>query len=298
MSNSSGVLNIIKPPGMTSFSVIRIIKKVFDQKKVGHTGTLDPAAAGVLGVCLGKATKIIPYLDDSRKTYICEMELGFQTDSLDLEGTVIKEDLNWSHLTVDRIKELFCSLKGKHKQIPPMFSAVHHNGQRLYHLARKGINVKRKEREIEIFSIKLINISLPVIRFKVEVSRGCYIRSLVRDLGKALNTSATMTFLLRTQSGKFYISNSHIISDLNKKDKVLESIYSPLDFPRAVIKQSVNDKAINGNYLVENDFKILPKSLKIDDNLLIFSDKDEFISISKKIFKDDLLVYQPEKVFV
>jgi len=298
MSNSSGVLNIIKPPGMTSFSVIRIIKKIFDQKKVGHTGTLDPAAAGVLGVCLGKATKIIPYLDDSRKTYICEMELGFQTDSLDLEGNIIKEDLNWSNLTVDKIEKLFCSLKGKHKQIPPMFSAVHHNGQRLYHLARRGINVKRKEREIEIYNIKLINIALPVIRFKVEVSRGCYIRSLVRDIGTALKTTATMTFLLRTQSGKFHISNSHIISDLNKKDKVLESIYSPLDFPKAVIKQTAHNKAVNGNYLVRNNFEKIPESLKIDDNLLVFSDTDDFISISKKIYKDDLLVYQPEKVFI
>ncbi|RCW51562.1 MULTISPECIES: tRNA pseudouridine(55) synthase TruB [unclassified Halanaerobium] len=298
MSNSSGILNILKPPGITSFSVIRIIKKIFYQKKVGHTGTLDPAAAGVLGICLGKATKIIPYLDDSIKTYICEMELGFQTDSLDLEGNVIKEDLNWSNLTVDRIESLFCSLKGKHKQIPPMFSALHHNGQRLYHLARRGIYVKREKREIEIYNIKLINISLPVIRFKVVVSRGCYIRSLVRDIGIALNSSATMTFLLRTQSGKFHIADSHIISDLNKKDKVLKPIYLPLDFPKAVIKQTAHNKAVNGNFLVKNDFKKLPKSLKINDNLLVFSDTDEFISINRKIYKDDLLVYQPEKVFI
>lgn len=298
MSKSSGVLNILKPPGMTSFSVIRIIKKSFNQRKVGHTGTLDPAAAGVLGVCLGKATKIIPYLDDSRKTYICEMELGYQTDSLDLEGKVIKEDLKWNHLSRAEVEEFFAGLIGEHEQIPPMFSAVHHNGQRLYHLARKGINVNRKSRKIEIFDIEIINLSLPIIRFKVEVSRGCYIRSLVRDIGKSLNTSATMTFLLRTQSGKFNISDSHIISELNKTNNVLEPIYSPLDFPRAIIDHSVYSKAENGNYLCSGDFLKLPADLEIDDYLLVFSSAGEFISISKKIYKDDMLIYQPEKVFV
>ena len=146
----NGTANIIKPPGISSFAVIKYLRWLLDQRKAGHTGTLDPAAAGVLGVCFGKATKIIPFLDDSRKEYICEMKLGLRTDTLDLEGEVIREDVNWNRLNPAEIKRAVLNFHGKQKQVPPMYSALHYQGKRLYQLARKGIVVERESREIEI----------------------------------------------------------------------------------------------------------------------------------------------------
>ena len=212
----NGTANILKPPGISSFALIQRLRWLLDEKKVGHTGTLDPAAAGVLGVCFGKATKIIPFLDDSRKEYICEMQLGFQTDTLDLDGKIIKEDLKWNYLTKKEVESTILNFKGKQKQIPPMYSALHYQGKRLYELARKGIEVERESRDIEIFDLEILEINLPLIRFKVEVSRGTYIRSLVRDIGKYLKTNSVMTFLLRTKSGPFKLKNTLSYEEIEK----------------------------------------------------------------------------------
>lgn len=295
----NGTANIIKPPGISSFALIKHLRWVLDERKAGHTGTLDPAAAGVLGVCFGKATKTIPFLDDSTKTYFCEMKLGMQTDTLDLEGEVLKEDIRWNRLKKEEIKDIMKSFTGKHMQVPPMYSAVHYQGQRLYKLARKGINVDREAREIEVFNLEIIKINLPYIRFKVKVSRGSYIRSLVRDIGQKLGSAAVLSFLLRTKSGPFKIEDAVTVEEVEKKgDKILMEAHQPLDLPRYTVKDSSLFRAEHGNYLLDKDFREEKIELEIGDYFLCFSEDNKFLSISQYLNKDDYLIYQPVKVFI
>lgn len=295
----NGTANIIKPPGISSFALIKHLRWMLDEKKVGHTGTLDPAAAGVMGVCFGKATKTIPFLDDSIKTYICEMKLGMQTDTLDLEGEVLKEDLNWNKLKDQEVKDVLYNFIGKQNQIPPMYSAVHHQGKRLYKLARKGIVVEREAREINIFSLKIIKIELPIIRFKVKVSRGSYIRSLVRDIGQELGSAAVLSFLLRTQSGPFRIEDAVTVEELKKRGtKILMEAHQPLDLPKYTVKNESLFRAENGNYLLDKDFVEEKLDLEIGDYFLCFSEINKFLSINQYLKKDDYLIYQPVKVFI
>lgn len=295
----NGTANILKPPGISSFALIKHLRWLLDEKKAGHTGTLDPAAAGVLGVCFGKATKTIPFLDDSTKTYICEMKLGMQTDTLDLEGEVLKEDLNWNKLKTEEIIEVLNRFKGRQNQIPPMYSAVHHQGKRLYKLARKGISVEREAREVNVFSLEIIKIELPILRLKLKVSRGTYIRSLIRDIGEELGSAAVLSFLLRTQSGPFNIEDAVTVEDIEKKGTdILLQTHQPLDLPKYTVKDSSIFRAENGNYLLDKDFVEEKIELEIGDYFMVFSEADIFLSINQYIKKDDYLIYQPVKVFI
>jgi tRNA pseudouridine55 synthase len=295
----NGTANILKPPGISSFALIKKLRWLLDEKKAGHTGTLDPAAAGVLGVCFGKATKTIPFLDDSRKEYICEMKLGVRTDTLDLEGEVIREDLNWHRLSPEEIKTAVLSFQGKQKQVPPMYSALHYQGKRLYKLARRGIVVERESREFEIFKIELLEINLPLIRFKAEVSRGCYIRSLVRDIAEKLNTNAVMTFLLRTKSGPFKLEDAVTYEEIEAEGKdILLNSYESLNLAHYIIKDEEYQRAENGNYLIKDNFLEAEIDLEVDDYCLVFSESGEFLAISQYQIIDDYPIYQPHKVFI
>lgn len=295
----NGTANILKPPGISSFALIKSLRWLLDEKKAGHTGTLDPAAAGVLGVCFGKATKTIPFLDDSRKEYICELKLGSRTDSLDLEGEVIREDLQWNHLSAEEVKAAVMSFKGKQQQVPPMYSALHYQGKRLYQLARRGIVVERESREVEIFDLELLEINLPLIRFRAEVSRGTYIRSLVRDIGDKLNTNAVMTFLLRTKSGPFKLEDSVSYEEIeNQGEKILLKSYEPLNLPRYTIKDEEYQRAENGNYLIKENFVESDIELAVGEYFLLFSESGKFLAISQHQLEDDYHIYQPHKVFI
>lgn len=295
----NGTANILKPPGISSFALIKKLRWLLEEKKAGHTGTLDPAAAGVLGVCFGKATKTIPFLDDSRKEYICEMKLGLTTDTLDLEGKIIKEDLNWNRIQTEEIIQTISKFKGKQEQIPPMYSALHHQGKRLYQLARRGIVVERKARGVEVFNLEILDINLPLIRFKAEVSRGTYIRSLVRDIASDLNTNAVMTFLLRTKSGPFRLEDTVTYEEIEEKgEAILLKTYEPLDLPRYTIKDEEFQRAENGNYLIKENFVEAEIDLEIGDYFLLFSEAGKFVAISQFEIKDDYEFYQPLKVFI
>jgi tRNA pseudouridine55 synthase len=295
----NGTANILKPPGISSFALIKSLRWLLDEKKAGHTGTLDPAAAGVLGVCFGKATKTIPFLDDSRKEYICELKLGSRTDSLDLEGEVIREDLQWNHLSAEEVETAVMSFKGKQQQVPPMYSALHYQGKRLYQLARRGIVVERESREVEIFDLELLEINLPLIRFRAEVSRGTYIRSLVRDIGDKLNTNAVMTFLLRTKSGPFKLEDSISYEEIeNQGEKILLKSYEPLNLPRYTNKDEEYQRAENGNYLIKENFVESDIELAVGEYFLLFSESGKFLAISQHQLEDDYHIYQPHKVFI
>ncbi len=302
MSDINGVLNLIKPIGLTSFQTVKNIKKILGADKAGHTGTLDTLATGVLPVCLGKATKIIPYLNENIKEYIAEIELGKTTETLDREGKIIKNNDKWKMLSKSDIIEVINSFKGQLKQIPPMYSAVHHKGKRLYKLARQGKEIERKPRNIVIYSLDILQINLPFIKLQINCSKGTYIRALARDIGKQLNVGAFLTFLIRTRSGPFFIQKAHTVKEVKNNINSSEKIIQPLDYylayPSRQIKKKAFKKAINGMYLTKGDLLTGIEEFNYGDLILIYGPEKQFISINKYDLKDKQIILQPERVFI
>ena len=209
----NGVINVYKESGMTSFDVVRKIKKIAGTGKVGHTGTLDPMATGVLPICIGKATKLVDYIMGDYKVYRAEMKLGLKSDTLDSEGTILSE----RNITCNKedIEKEFQKFIGEIIQVPPMYSALKVNGKRLYELAREGKEVHREGRKITIYYIDIESIEIPYVRFKVKCSKGTYIRTLIDDIGEGLGTGAIMTSLERVESGDaFNISNAYTLDEI------------------------------------------------------------------------------------
>lgn len=213
----NGILNVYKNRGMSSFDVVRKIRFLAHEKKVGHTGTLDPEATGVLPVALGKATKIIDYIMNSSKTYDVKLVLGKKTTTYDLEGEVLYEK-DASHIKEEEAMKVVLSFIGEYDQIPPMYSALKKNGVRLYDLARQGIEIEREARRITIYDITNIKIDIPYISMTVCCSKGTYIRSLCYDIGEKLNVGATMTMLNRCATSVFKQENSINIENLTEKN--------------------------------------------------------------------------------
>ena len=219
----NGVFLVDKEAGVTSRDVVNEIIKKTETNKVGHTGTLDPLATGVLAVCVGRATKLVDYLTNADKTYIAEITLGIETDTLDLEGSILKEEIPM--LTDENIFQAVMSMKGKYEQEVPIYSAIKVNGKKLYEYAREGIAVELPKREVEIYDISVVS---PVVRennkivFSVEcsVSKGTYIRSLVRDIAYKLNTIGIMSKLRRIKQGNFLIEDCKEIDDIRIADMV------------------------------------------------------------------------------
>ena len=212
----NGILNIYKPTGMTSFDVVRIIRKISNVKKVGHAGTLDPEASGVLPVCIGKATKAIDYIMEDFKIYEAELKLGVITDTYDREGKILQEsEVNVSE---EEIIQVINSFVGEIKQVPPMYSALKVNGKKLYELARAGIEIEREARPIVIYDIDIIDIKIPYVKFRVKCSKGTYIRSLCYDIGEKLKCGGMMWNLQRTATGQFHIEDAINIEDLNEEN--------------------------------------------------------------------------------
>lgn len=275
----NGVLNIYKPQGITSFDVVRKIKKIAKVKKVGHTGTLDPMATGVLPICMGNGTKIVDYIMNENKIYKAELKLGVVTDSYDREGKVLSE--SEVNVTKQQVIECINSFLGEIEQVPPMYSALKVNGKRLYELARQGIEVERKKRRITIFSINILDINLPYVTFEVECSKGTYIRSLCYDIGEKLNTGATMWNLERIKTGAFNISNSINLEDLTEEnlkqnlipiDEALNK-YDSVNIEERYLKLLLNGVNINNKYVLSK--------IKSDDILRVYVE-DKFIGIGQR----------------
>lgn len=221
----NGVINIYKPTGITSFDVVKKVMKIAKTNKVGHTGTLDPLASGVLPICIGRATKIVDYIMSENKIYIAQLMLGVKTDTYDREGTILKKcDVN---LSEDNILNVINSFIGETEQEPPMYSALKINGKRLYELARKGINIERDKRPINIYEINILDMNLPLITFKVNCSKGTYIRSLCNDIGEKLGVGGAMWNLERIKTGAFTKANSVILEDLTSDN--IENLLIPID---------------------------------------------------------------------
>jgi tRNA pseudouridine55 synthase len=208
-----GFINVLKPPGMTSHDVVSFIRRVYKMKKVGHAGTLDPAAAGVLPVALGKATRLIEYMADADKEYRTEMTLGFTTDSGDDTGNILKQS-DFTMPSEAEINLTFKKFLGKITQIPPIYSAIKINGQRACDLARQNIEVSIPQREIEIHRMALLKQNESSILFDVECSKGTYIRTLCMDMGQCLGIPAVMSFLVRLRVGSFCLANSVTLDEI------------------------------------------------------------------------------------
>ena len=244
----NGILNVYKNKGMSSFDVVRKIKFLAHEKKVGHTGTLDPEATGVLPVALGKATKIIDYIMNSSKTYEVKLILGQKTTTYDLEGEVI-EKKDYLHITEKEALNCVLSFIGEYDQIPPMYSALKKNGVRLYDLARQGIEVDREARRINIYDITNIKVELPYISMKVCCSKGTYIRSLCYDIGEKLNVGATMTMLNRYSTSIFNEKDSINIDDItedNIENHLITIEEALCNFPKLTVQSSFTKLLVNG----------------------------------------------------
>ena len=209
-----GIIVVNKPKGITSFDVIRKLKKILKTKKIGHTGTLDPLATGVMLMCVGKATKLASDLEAKDKVYIADFDIGYATDTYDIEGKKIAE--NTIEISKKNLEQSIKKFIGNIKQIPPMYSAIKIDGNKLYHLARKGIEVERPERNVTIEYINLLDFKDNKVKIETKVSKGCYIRSLIYDIGQDLGTYATMTALQRKQVGDYSLENSYSLEQIEK----------------------------------------------------------------------------------
>ena len=257
-----GVLNIYKEKGYTSHDVVAKLRGILHQKKIGHTGTLDPDATGVLPVCLGKATKLCDLLTDHSKTYRAVLLLGVTTDTQDLSGTVTEKASNEKmvDITTDAVKNTIMHYVGQYQQIPPMYSALKVNGKKLYELARAGIEVERKARMVEIEAIRILDMQLPEITMEVSCSKGTYIRTLCHDIGQDLGVGGAMKELVRTRVERFEIDDALKLSEveaLRDAGTVEQHIISVEDmfdsYPKIIVGASMDRLIQNGNRFSRND---------------------------------------------
>ena len=281
-----GIVLINKEKGISSFGVVSKIRKIFNIKKVGHCGTLDPDATGVLPIMIGNATKISKYLVEHDKEYVAILKIGVKTDSADGEGNIIAEDnFLLKRENEEEYKTLIGGMVGKHKQIPPMYSAIKVNGKKLYEYARAGQEVERAEREIEIYNISVENIDFEnnEIKFRVACSKGTYIRSLCYDIGEKLNVFATMTELKRFKTSFFSEDDSINIDDLNKENikEHLISIEEALkNYPEIYLTKGYDKLIINGVRVADKRFT---KNIVENDILYkVYDENKKFLGLGRK----------------
>lgn len=250
-----GVLNVFKEKGYTSHDVVAKLRGITRQKKIGHTGTLDPDAEGVLPVCFGKATRLCDMLTDKSKVYETVLLLGIETDTQDITGTVLRQ-AETDHLTDEEVRNCIQGYVGEYDQIPPMYSALKVNGKKLCDLAREGKTVERKSRRVHIFEIEILQMELPRVKMRVHCSKGTYIRTLCSDIGTSLGTGGCMESLLRTRVASFEVKDSLRLAEIEAKMQagtLMDSII-PIDqmlpeYAKLHVKKIFEPLACNGNAL-------------------------------------------------
>ncbi|WP_297376980.1 tRNA pseudouridine(55) synthase TruB [uncultured Helcococcus sp.] len=293
-----GILAINKAKNMTSHDVVAILRKKLGTKKVGHTGTLDPIATGVLPMCIGRATKLSQYVSDLGKAYIADLEFGKETSTYDCEGEVINIS-DKQIFTKEEINKELNKFKGEISQVPPIYSAIKVDGKKLYEYAREGKKVEIKARKVTIHDIKLLDLNANRAKIYVDCSKGTYIRSLIHDLGRNLGTYAFMTDLQRIKVGNLSIEQTIDISDIDKysKEDLYNLIIKPeevLDtLPRFDVDDNIRFRLINGQRVNVKDIK---KSEKIQENTLtLVFNNNNFLGLAMKndnIFKMEKLIWQ------
>lgn len=283
----NGILVINKPSGMTSRDVVNIVSKTLNISKVGHTGTLDPLATGVLVLAVGKATKIIELLTNDEKEYVAEVQLGLSTDTLDVTGNVLENQSVPSNI-MSKVEKVLPQFLGTYEQEVPLYSAVRVNGKRLYQYARENQEVTLPKRNVTIKKIELLNKKEDIFTFSCLVSKGTYIRSLIRDIGEKIDVPCCMKSLQRTKQGIFTIDKAYTIENIEKGNYKFISLENALtNYPKVVIEKDDIKKVQNGVQLPKRFEGKLGLLVDEDNNLLAIyqeSDKDSSIMRPWKVF--------------
>ncbi|MBE5906693.1 MAG: tRNA pseudouridine(55) synthase TruB [Lachnospiraceae bacterium] len=293
-----GIIVVRKEAGYTSHDVVAKIRGICGQKKVGHTGTLDPDATGVLPICLGKGTKVSGMLTDSDKEYETTFLLGVTTDTQDMSGKIIKR--HEVVLTEDRVKDVIKSFVGNISQIPPMYSALKVDGKKLCDLARQGIEVERKSRNIQIYGIEIVYIDLPRVCMRVSCSKGTYIRTLCNDIGEKLGCGAAMETLLRTRAAGFTLEDAHTLDELQKakQENTLPLLVKPIDevyqcYEKVIALEKAQKLLYNGNAIAE---VMVQQPASKQEMVRMYTHKEEFVGIFS--YRKEQKMYQPVKMFL
>ncbi len=257
-----GIINLLKPAGMTSHDAVQFLRRLTGVKRIGHTGTLDPMAVGVLPLCIGSATRITEYLDLDYKKYRCEMQLGLETDTQDIWGTVTEDQRGQCTFDQGRIEAVLSSFQGLISQYPPGYSAVKINGRRLYEYARQGQAVEIKPREVDIKNITVVRMDLKKgrVTFDVTCSKGTYIRTICHDAGRVLGCGAVMSCLVRAASGAFTLDHSVTLEELTESGAeqfLLEPDFPLVHFGQAVVNEERGRWFVNGGHLCMSDVTII-----------------------------------------
>ncbi len=296
----NGIIIVRKEKGFTSFDVVAKLRGILGQKKIGHTGTLDPDATGVLPVCLGKATKVCELLTDKDKEYEAVLLLGKKTDTQDISGTVLEE--KEVTVTEQQVRTAMERFVGEIEQIPPMYSALKVDGKKLCDLARAGVTVERKPRKRMIYEIMINEIALPKVRFTVSCARGTYIRTLCEDIGESLGCGGCMESLVRTRVADFTLEESHTLSEIEQMagehtvDSVIKSIDSVfLQYPAVTARSEYEKILYNGNRMAPEYFLDYRETYN-RDQLRVYDKGGQFIGIYR--MDDAGLFLKPVKIFM
>lgn len=292
----SGVINIYKEAGYTSHDVVAKLRGILKQKKIGHTGTLDPQAQGVLPVCLGKGTKLCDLLADHDKEYEAVLRLGITTDTQDMEGNVLQESS--VQVSEEEVRTCILSFQGEQMQVPPMYSALKVNGKKLYELAREGKVVERKARPVTFHKIEILWMELPKVKIRVQCSKGTYIRTLCNDIGEKLGCGGCMEELLRTRVERFALEDAVKLDEVQKamEEGTVDSLIFPVD--RIFDQYPTAKTTTQGDLLVHNGNRLFSELLQEEPEaesgyVRVYDSEDTFIGLFEK--KTDQLV--PVKMF-
>ncbi|CDD99479.1 tRNA pseudouridine synthase B [Roseburia sp. CAG:471] len=292
----SGVINIYKEAGYTSHDVVAKLRGILKQKKIGHTGTLDPQAQGVLPVCLGKGTKLCDLLADHDKEYEAVLRLGITTDTQDMEGNVLQESS--VQVSEEEVRTCILSFQGEQMQVPPMYSALKVNGKKLYELAREGKVVERKARPVTFHKIEVLWIELPKVKIRVQCSKGTYIRTLCNDIGEKLGCGGCMEELMRTRVERFALEDAVKLDEVQKamEEGTVGSLILPVD--RILDQYPTAKTTTQGDLLVHNGNRLFSELLQEEPEaesgyVRVYDSEDTFIGLFEK--KTDQLV--PVKMF-
>lgn len=308
----NGIINLLKPPGISSHQAVGFVRRVLRTRKVGHTGTLDPGAAGVLPICVGKGTKLVPFLIEKDKRYIGEMTLGISTTSQDAIGETVKINTDFA-ISPQRLADTLADFTGSISQLPPMTSAVRVQGKKLYEYARAGEEVDRAERRAIIHSLHINkvwpegSVTDPItfgarILLDVTCSKGTYIRTLFHDIGEALGVGAHMSFLTRVSSGPFSIQDSFTIEEIENRAKRKDlSFLLPLseglpDWARVKVSPLAEERILHGNFVYPDEFLEVPTELVPGDQIILQDLAGEVLALAELIVREGSLVCQPTRV--
>ena len=300
----NGVINVYKEPGFTSHDVVAKLRGILKQKKIGHMGTLDPNAMGVLPVCLGKATKLCDILSEKDKTYNATLLLGLDTDTQDTSGEVISKADTDSimELSEDKVFETIKSYIGDYDQIPPMFSAIKIGGEKLYNLARRGEVIERPARHCRIIDITVTKMELPRVDLHVTCSKGTYIRTLCHDIGKDLGVGGCMEKLVRTKVERFSVEDSITLKQIEefRDNNTLEDYITPVDemlgnYSKCMVSKGAEKLVYNGNIFTSGNtfLKMNHEDVQI---VRVYTSEGEFIGLYK--FNSEKQIYKPVKMFL